>query len=94
MNEAQSLQELLKQLLTEQGLQQVLDETRVPELWTKYIGELAAKSTRVVRFENGQLLVECTSSVWRMELRLRAEGIRERINEDIGKNIVREIFIR
>lgn len=91
---AQSLKNILSQYLKERGLENIVKEVSVPELWEEFIGERAAKVTKILRFENKQLVVEVHSPVWKAELRLRSEDIREKINQRLEGEIVREIIVR
>lgn len=94
MNEPISLQQALSQYLRERGLVNVVKEAEVPAIWNELIGQHAAKSVTELNFENKQLLVRIDSSVWRTELRLRANELRDKINERLNADIVREIVIK
>jgi len=93
-NNAQSLKEILSQYLKERGLENIVKDVSVPDVWEQVIGERAAKVTKVIRFDNKQLVVEVSSPVWRTELRLRCEDIRTKINTLLEGEVVREIIIR
>jgi predicted nucleic acid-binding Zn ribbon protein len=94
MNEPISLQQALSQYLRERGLDNVVKEAEVPAIWNELIGQHAVKSIKELTFENKQLLVHIDSSVWRTELRLRANELRDKINERLNADIVREIIIK
>ncbi|MBL7976500.1 MAG: DUF721 domain-containing protein [Candidatus Kapabacteria bacterium] len=93
-NNAQSLKQILSQYLKERGLENIVKEVSVPEVWEQMIGDRAAKVTKIIRFDNRQLIVEVSSPVWRTELRLRSEDIRAKINKALEGEVVREIIIR
>ncbi|MBL8000028.1 MAG: DUF721 domain-containing protein [Candidatus Kapabacteria bacterium] len=93
-NNAQSIGSILNQYLRERGLEHIIKEAQVPDLWDEIIGEHAAKHARIHTFENKELVVDVTSPVWRMELRHRADSIKDKINARLGGETIRSIIIR
>ena len=93
-SEASSLKDILSQYLHERGLENVVKEASIPELWNEIVGSNAVKHTKVVRYEHKQLTIEVDSSVWRTELRLRSDELMKRMNERLGIELVREIILR
>ncbi|MBK9249246.1 MAG: DUF721 domain-containing protein [Ignavibacteria bacterium] len=89
-----SLKILLNQFLRERGLENKIIEYNIPKYWREIVGEQVDKVSTVKYFENGQLFVEVRAAVWRAELLLRREDIRNKINERCGSEIVREIIVR
>ncbi|MCS7176220.1 MAG: DUF721 domain-containing protein [Candidatus Kapabacteria bacterium] len=92
--EARSLAEVLQQFLQEQGLQEVLYMARLPKVWAEVVGTPAARSSTIRSFANGELVVEVAVPAWRMELHMRAEELRRRLNERLGRELVRRLVIR
>ncbi len=88
------LEELLQELLQQSGLQTQLRLARLPELWAEVVGAAAARACRLVRFEGGELHVEVLVPAWRVELRLRSEELRRRLNERLGAELVHALRIR
>jgi predicted nucleic acid-binding Zn ribbon protein len=87
------LSHYLQVLLDERGLRGKLEEARLPELFRQIVGETVWRRIEAVTFQNGELLVHVHSPIWRIELRLRAENIRTKLNERFGHEIVRHISI-
>ncbi|GIV56304.1 MAG: hypothetical protein KatS3mg040_1072 [Candidatus Kapaibacterium sp.] len=93
MNTPKPLAHYLQILLDERGLRIKLDEARVPEVACEILGPAVLRRVEKLDFHNGELILRCHSSIWRIELRLRAEHIRHRINERFGREIVRAVSV-
>ncbi len=94
MNDAVSLQNLLRQFLRDTGLEHKVREYAVPDYWREIVGERIASLSEIKYFENGQLFIEVQAAVWRSEILMRREEIRKKINERCGVETVKEIIIR
>lgn len=66
----------------------------VSSLWEKVVGKNIASKTKVVDFVDGKLIVSCSDPMWRAELLLRKDAIAARINEEVGKKLVKTIVLR
>ncbi len=86
--------ELLHKYLRESGLEHKLLEASVPTYWEEAVGNHIVSQSKCKRFEDGRLFIEVEAAVWRQELLLRREDIRNKINTRAGKEIVKEIIIR
>lgn len=92
-SEFKPLAHFLWVLLKERGLAVKLEEAQIPEHLRAIVGPAVARKIEAVNFYNGELTIRTTSSIWRIELRLRAESIRTAINERIGRNAVQSIVV-
>ena len=92
--QAKELQKVLQQLLQERGMENVVREASVPQLWNELIGENAARHCAIQSFENKELKVVVDSSVWRSELKLRRIDLIQKLNERLGVDLVSEITFR
>lgn len=68
-----------------------LSEARVVEEWNKVVGSHILSHTNNVSIRSGELLVSVDSAVWASELTAMSETLRTRINESIGKEVVKSI---
>jgi len=66
----------------------------VVEYWNELLGPVMIRFTRNIRISKGVLYVELTSSVVRAELMMMREDLRNRINQKMGRDIVRQIIFR
>ncbi len=64
---------------------------QVWELWDRSVGETIAKNARPSAFKGTLLLVEVTSSAWIHELQFLKSDIINKLNEALGKALVKEI---
>ncbi|MCS6965948.1 MAG: DUF721 domain-containing protein [Candidatus Kapabacteria bacterium] len=92
--EPRQLGELIRQFLREQGMEELLWSARLPQIWANVVGNPAARVSHIRSFTQGELVVEVTVPAWRVELRLRAEELRRRLNEQLGAEYVRKLVIR
>lgn len=83
----------LRLLLEQHGLSDRLLEAEIPERFRALVGEAIARRLESVTFYNGELHIRTTSPIWRLELRLRAETLRKRLNTALGKEVVRSITV-
>lgn len=71
-----------------------LQEYRATELWDSVVDERISRHAKPLRIKNGILTVTTSSSVWAQELRYVKEEILKKLNEKVGKNVVRDIRFR
>ena len=85
----------VKQLIEEHILTaNNVDEGRVLSLWSRAVGQDISRQTHPVSFRNGILFVETRHPVWTAELSSRRHSIRKKLNEALGKDLIREIHFR
>ena len=81
----------LDELLGDLGIGAKLQEYDAVVLWEKVVGERIAQMTTAVKITQGVLFVRVKTSTWRNELLLRKDQIRDRLNEFIGRDVVKDI---
>ena len=87
----QRVGEMLPGLLRELGLAETLDGWRAVADWSDTVGPQIAKRTRAVSFRDGALVVEVDGSAWMHELGFLARDLRDKLNERLGRPLVRDI---
>ncbi len=70
------------------------DETVVFGAWAKAVGGDVSRQAAPVTFRNGILFVETRHPMWTTELTSKRHVIQRKINEVLGKDLVREIHFR
>ncbi len=88
------LKVLVDKMLRAYGLSDKLDEVELIESWEKIVGKMISKHTKDIYFKNKVLYLELDSSALKHELNLAKSKLRDKLNSDIGKNIVNEIVIK
>jgi hypothetical protein len=67
------------------------EEQRLLEIWNKAVGIKIAAHTRPERLKRNTLFVKVTSSVWMQQLHILKSEIIQKINQLLGKNLVKNI---
>lgn len=90
-----SLGAVLKEILGRRNnMQSIGKELRIWEEWDRAVGPEIAKNARPQQFRSGVLLIETSHALWATELQYRGESIRQKLNECLGKDYIREIKTR
>ncbi|HET6567026.1 MAG TPA: DUF721 domain-containing protein [Rhodothermales bacterium] len=93
-NSPQALTDLLGAVIKDLGIQRKLDEVRTIEMWATLAGPQINGVTQSAWVRGDKLYVKITSAAWRQELHLSRGAWRERLNEQLGDELVREIVFR
>jgi predicted nucleic acid-binding Zn ribbon protein len=89
-----SLGDLIPEVVDDLGLTDRLDEARIEAEWRAMAGPRIGRITRRVRLHGDRLVVQLDSATWRQALHMQREEWRQKINEAIGRERVREIVFR
>jgi predicted nucleic acid-binding Zn ribbon protein len=85
---------ILDRLTNRMGIAARLETEKAVVLWGEAVGGNIARRARAVAVRGGILFVQVDNSVWLQELSLLKEGIIEKINKLVGKDVVRDIVFR
>ncbi len=88
------LKDVLGSLFREGGLPFDLDDVRIWQVWEDAVGAVVARHARPSWIKDRRLRVTVSDPVWLQELRFQEQEIRERLNERLGKEIVKKIEFR
>jgi hypothetical protein len=88
----QPISEILFTALKKRGMAAQLEENALFKLWPKAVGAQIAAQTQPDRWHAGTLFVKTTASVWVQQLHFMKEDIRQKLNELVGKQAVKEIM--
>ncbi len=91
-NDPKTLGESLRDFLDAKGLTEKVVEASAPIIWEKILG--GATTSKVVSLKNGVLRVECDSSSWRTELKIREKDLIRKMNKELKRNIVKKIIFK
>lgn len=70
------------------------DELRVETVYRQLAGDLISRLTSSVQFQRGVLSLRLSSAALRHEMTMRRESLRGRINDYLGGEVVKTIYIR
>ena len=93
-NEEQPIGDVLKQFMQANRLQDGMDKLDVREAWKNLMGNGVNNYTREIMLRNNTLYVELTSSVLREELSLGKTKIITMINDELKREVVKNIVLR
>lgn len=93
-NSPQRLGNVLADLVDQYGYRDRLDAARAVEAWDALAGPAILGVTQQVWMREGTLFVKVTSSAWRHQLQFQREAWRTRLNDALGREVVREVAFR
>jgi len=92
--EARNIGQIINDVLKRENLDVALDEHRASALWPQIVGDGINRYT-IRRFvKDGVMTVYLSSAALKSELMLNREGIIDRINQALGREIIREIIFK
>ncbi|MDD4361053.1 MAG: DUF721 domain-containing protein [Bacteroidales bacterium] len=89
----QRLAEVLSEVLKNQHLEGKLNETAAIRLWPEVVGKALAEHTDNLYFKYSVLYVHVKSAIIRNELMLIKPQLIKRLNEKIGKPVVKNLVL-
>lgn len=92
--EAQNVGQIIKDLLRKENLDVALDEHRASALWPQIVGDGINRYTIRRYVKDGVMTVYLSSASLANELMLNRASIIQRINEALGRDIIREIIFK
>ncbi|WP_330442855.1 MULTISPECIES: DUF721 domain-containing protein [unclassified Flavobacterium] len=94
LNDYNSVSDVLKQFIESNNLQKGMDKIDVRDAWKNLMGNGVNNYTREIMLKGTTLYVELTSAVLREELSYGKEKIVKMINEEMGREIIKEVVLR
>jgi hypothetical protein len=89
-----SIGDVLKQFIEKNRLQAGMDKIDVQEAWKSLMGNGVNSYTNEVVLKGTTLYVSLTSAVLREELSYGKQKIIKMINEELGKEVIKEVVLR
>lgn len=86
--------DVLKQIIQVNKLQPGMDEVSVKDAWKSLMGNGVNTYTRNIVLKSSTLYVELTSAVLREELSYGKDKIIKMINEELGREVVKNVTLR
>lgn len=88
------ISDILKEIIQVNKLQPGMDQISVKEAWKSLMGNGVNSYTRNVVLKGSTLYVELTSAVLREELSYGKDKIIKMINDELRREIVKEVVLR
>lgn len=91
-----SLGEIIGEILNRRNSRAApaLRHVQIWEHWEKMVGSNIAKQAWPLNFKSGVLFVGTSNRAWIVELQYQKHRLVEKINQELGRNIVKDIMIR
>ena len=94
MSENTPLKKTIDQLLRAYGYQDQLDEIEIIKVYEELVGQMFANHTQKIAVKNRRLYVKLDSASLKQELNYVKEGIVQKLNRKIGRNLIDKIVLR
>ncbi len=88
-----SISTVLADVVARLVLERDLDDFRVWEAWDEVVGEAVSRNAWPIRLDGHRLVVAVKSNTWMQELAMLRDQITPRLNEWMGREVIREIFL-
>lgn len=92
--EAKNIGQIIDELLKKENLDIALDEHRASALWPQIVGDGINRYTIRRYVKDGVMTVHLSSAALANELMLNRDALITRINEALGREIIREIIFK
>ncbi|WP_438966737.1 DUF721 domain-containing protein [Flavobacterium sp.] len=93
-NEEHSMQDILKEFIQVNKLDNGMDKVDVEQAWKNLMGNGVNNYTEEVLLKRDTLYVKLSSAVLRNELSYGKDKIIKMINEEMGKEIIKNLIFR
>jgi predicted nucleic acid-binding Zn ribbon protein len=93
-NDSFSITDVLKEFIQKNKLEKGLDAVDAKQAWIDLMGNGVNNYTKEVILKDGTLYVWLTSSVLREELLYGKQKIIQMLNEELGKNVIKDVVLR
>ncbi|MBQ7279724.1 MAG: DUF721 domain-containing protein [Bacteroidales bacterium] len=92
--EVQPLQEYLKTVYRRLDVEEAVSGVEVVTAYKEIVGELISKLSQQMQYKQGCLYVTIASAALRQELSYKRQSLTEKINQKIGKDILKDVIFR
>lgn len=89
-----SIGEALQKFLDESRIKGSIQALQIEDVWEEIMGKTIAKYTDSIGIINDTLFITTHVAPLKQELIFQKEKIKLRVNEALGKNVIKEIIIK
>lgn len=89
----QSMREAIQDLLETYRLTQGIDKVKLKDRWEEMMGPAMAKRARIHSLHKGRLVIKVESAALRQELDMVKTKIAERLNAELGREVVQVVVV-
>ena len=88
-----SMAEAMKQFLKQSRLKGYVQALQIEDVWEKLMGKTISKYTDKIQIHGSTLYITTSVAPLKQELLYQKDTIRQRVNEALGENIIKEVVI-
>jgi predicted nucleic acid-binding Zn ribbon protein len=92
MNMPTPISGLLKELLSNWGIERKVEYGMIMDKWPEIAGELVSKKTHIEKINNGKVFLKVENSTWRQEMVYHKKEFIDKMNQFIGKEVIKDIL--
>ena len=89
-----SLGDALKQFLDKSRLKGPIQALQIEDLWEQLMGKTIAKYTDKIQIHGSTLYITTSMAPLKQELLYQKDKIKQRVNEVLGENVVKDVVIK
>lgn len=89
-----SIGDAIQKFLEQSRIKGSIQALQVEDMWEEIMGKTIAKYTEEIRIINDTLFITTHVGPLKQELIFQKEKIKLRVNEALGKNLIKEIIIK
>ena len=89
-----SIGDAIQKFLDQSRIKGSIQALQITDLWEEIMGKTIAKYTEEIRIINDTLFITTHVGPLKQELIFQKEKIKLRVNEALGKNLIKEIIIK
>ena len=89
-----SIGEALQKFLDESRIRGSIQALQIEDVWEEIMGKTIARYTEEIRIINDTLFITTHVAPLKQELVFQKEKIKLRVNEALGKKIIKEIVVK
>ena len=89
-----SLGDALKQFLDKSRLKGSIQALQIEDLWEQLMGKTIAKYTDKIQIHGSTLYITTSMAPLKQELLYQKDKIKQRVNEVLGENVVKDVVIK
>ena len=85
---------VIRQLLGDLGIDSKIEQHRVWAVWQQAVGEQIARFAAPAKIRDNVLEIKVANAVWMQQLQLLKPRLLRQLNEHLGDNPLRDIYLR
>lgn len=90
----EKLDKTLESFVEQKQIKKGYYQTSIRQVWLDMMGEMVASYTSSINISGEKLFIEFTSSSLKQEMMFKKDKLLQKINDRMGKEVIKKIVIR